>query len=64
MQDDLDEIWARPVSAEGDEEAEPIGWAARMAEIEKSRAINPMDKVPKPDLAQNKDWRVKFLDHK
>jgi elongator complex protein 1 len=64
IQDDLDEIWARPMSAEGGEEPEPIGWAARIAEIEKSKSINPLDKVPKPDLSQTKDWGVKLLDHK
>ena len=64
IQDDLHEIWARPTSTEGDEEPEPIGWAARMAEIEKRKGINPLDKVPKPDLSQTKDWRVKLLDHK
>lgn len=64
MQDDLDEIWARPMSAEGDEEPEPTGWAARMADIEKTKAINPLDKVPKPDISQTKDWRVRLLDHK
>lgn len=60
IQEALDEIWARTPSAEGDEEPGQIGWAARMAEIEKSKAVNPLDKVPKPDLSQAKDWRVKL----
>jgi elongator complex protein 1 len=64
IQEALDEIWARTPFAEGDEEPEQIGWAARMAEIERSKAINPLDKVPKPDLSQAKDWRVKLMDHK
>jgi len=54
----LEEIWARPAENEG----EPDGWATRMAEVEKSRAINPLDKVPKPDVSQVKDWRVNLLD--
>jgi len=61
IQDALDEIWAR-TPAEGDE-PEQIGWATRMAEIEKSKAVNPLDKVPKPDLSQTKDWRLKLMDH-
>ncbi|KAF4620926.1 hypothetical protein D9613_000930 [Agrocybe pediades] len=56
----LDEIWARPAETEGEPTAE--GWAARMAEIEKSKAINPLDKVPKPDMSQAKDWRVNLLE--
>lgn len=64
IQEALDEIWARTTSAEGDEEPEQIGWAARMAEIERSKAINPLDKVPKPDLSQAREWRLKLMDHK
>lgn len=64
IQEALDEIWTRATSAEGDEEPEQIGWAARMAEIERSKAINPLDKVPKPDLSQAGEWRLKLMDHK
>lgn len=56
----VDEIWVRP--AEEDVETAPEGWAARMAEIEKSKAINPIDKVPKPDTSKLKEWRVNLLD--
>ncbi|KAF8963616.1 IKI3 family-domain-containing protein [Flammula alnicola] len=56
----LDEIWARPpAEEEGDVVAD--GWAARMAEVEKSKAVNPLDKVPKPDVSQAKDWRVNLF---
>lgn len=58
----VEEIWTRPV-----EESEvgggsvPDGWASRMAEVEKSRFLNPLDKVAKPDLFQGSDWRVKGI---
>jgi elongator complex protein 1 len=58
----LDEIWARPAAPGEDEEVEPVdGWAARMAEIERNKAINPIDKVPKPDVSQVRDWQVNLL---
>jgi len=63
IQEALDEIWAR-TPGEGVEEPEQIGWATRMAEIEKRKAINPLDKVPKPEHSQTKDWRLKLMDHK
>ncbi|KAF8911562.1 IkappaB kinase complex IKAP component [Gymnopilus junonius] len=59
----LDDIWARP-PAEDDGEAIPDGWAARMAEREKNKVINPLDKVPKPGIAQAKDWRMNLFDFK
>ncbi|KDR75591.1 hypothetical protein GALMADRAFT_1330461 [Galerina marginata CBS 339.88] len=56
----LEEIWARP-PPEDDGEAIPDGWAARMAEREKNKAVNPLDKVPRPEISQSKDWRVNLL---
>ena len=57
----VEEIWARP-AVDGDEDAEPVdGWAARMAEVEKRKAISPIDQVPKPDAARVKDWQVNLL---
>ncbi|PPQ93843.1 hypothetical protein CVT25_013552 [Psilocybe cyanescens] len=59
----LEEIWACPPPAD-EEEAIPDGWAARMAENEKNKAVNPLEKVPKPDVSRSKDWRVNLLDLK
>lgn len=51
----VEEIWTR-VEENGVGGAD--GWASRMAEVERSRVVNPLDKVAKPDLFQGKDWRV------
>lgn len=61
LKEAVEEIWARP-AVDGDEDAEPVdGWAARMAEVEKRKAISPIDQVPKPDAARVKDWQVNLL---
>lgn len=60
LQTAVDEIWARPPPAE-DEETTPDGWAARMAEVERRKATNPIDTVPKPGTSMPTDWRVSLL---
>ncbi|KAJ3499885.1 hypothetical protein NLJ89_g10033 [Agrocybe chaxingu] len=59
----VEEIWARPENEES-EVAVPEGWAARIAETEKAKLVNPLDKVPKPDAGQGKDWRINLYDMK
>ena len=55
----VEEIWTRPVEENGVGGASVSdGWASRMAEVERSRVENLLDKVAKPDLLQGKDWRV------
>lgn len=49
----IEEIWTRPVEVDVSD-----GWAAKMAEVERNKAVNPLDKVAKPDLFQGKDWRM------
>lgn len=68
----LDEMWLR--SADGlDEGTENTlgesttpttdGWAARMAEKEKSARVNPLDKVEKPEISPvTRDWRLPLYD--
>ncbi|CAA7260510.1 unnamed protein product [Cyclocybe aegerita] len=58
----VEEIWVRP--EEESEAAVPEGWAARIAETEKAKLANPLDKVPKPDAGQGKDWRMNLYDMK
>ncbi|KAG6809392.1 hypothetical protein H0H92_000447 [Tricholoma furcatifolium] len=54
----LDEIWFKPP-----EETTVDSWATRMEEIERERRINPVDKVPKPELpSSNKGWRINLFD--
>lgn len=55
----VEEIWTRPV--EESDASVPDGWASRMAEVERGRVVNPLDKIAKPDLFQGKDWRVKGI---
>jgi elongator complex protein 1 len=56
LKESVEEIWTRPV-----EESVPDGWAARMAEVERGRVVNALDKVAKPDLFRGNDWRVKLI---
>ena len=59
LKESVEEIWTRPV--EENEESIPDGWASRMAEVERGRVVNALDKVAKPDLFRGSDWRVKGL---
>lgn len=65
LKESVEEIWTRPIE-ENEENgvgggSVPDGWASRMAEVERGRAVNPLDKVAKPDLFRVNDWRVKGL---
>lgn len=62
LKESVEEIWTRPVEEEGAGGASvPDGWASRMAEVERARVVNPLDKVAKPDLFRGNDWQVKGL---
>jgi len=58
----IDEIWT--TAAEENGAIVPGGWASRMAEAERNKAVNLLEKVLKPDISQGKDWRVKLFDVK
>lgn len=59
LKESIEEIWSRPVGL--DDRNVPEGWAARMAEVERNKAaVDPLDKVAKPDLFHGKDWRIRF----
>ncbi|KAF8633329.1 hypothetical protein AX17_004501 [Amanita inopinata Kibby_2008] len=54
----LEEIWAKRTD---EENTQADGWAARMQEIERNKTINPIDKVPKPEISRGDDWRIALL---
>lgn len=49
----VEEIWSTP-----SKDAQVDTWASRMEEVEKSRQINPVERVVKPDLSLAKDWKI------
>lgn len=55
----LEEVWARPADAE-EGETSLEGWAARMQEYQKQRMVDPLLKVPRPDLAKY-EWNKKLV---
>ena len=57
LKESVEEIWTRPAEENG--ESVPAGWGSRMAEAERGRAVNPLDKVAKPELFRGADWQVK-----
>jgi elongator complex protein 1 len=63
LKESVEEIWTRPVVEENEVggASVPDSWASRMAEVEKDRVVNALDKVAKPDLFQGSDWRVKGM---
>ncbi|KAF8058697.1 pol II transcription elongation factor [Lyophyllum atratum] len=53
----LEEIWFIP-----SEDVPVDSWASRMEEVEKKR-VNPVDKVPKPELPSSSNgWRINLFD--
>ncbi|KAH6913768.1 pol II transcription elongation factor [Coprinopsis sp. MPI-PUGE-AT-0042] len=54
LKEALEEVWTR-----SDEEGNPATdtWATRMAEVEKNRQMNPLDRVSKPDVKGDK-WKI------
>jgi len=55
----LEEVWTKAT----DEDVPPIdSWAARMEEREKNKAVNPIDKVPKPELSRGENWRIRLYE--
>lgn len=54
----IDEIWAKPMTTE--HQPQPDSWASRMLEKEKEGKVDPLDRVPKPDIERN-DWGIKLL---
>ncbi|KAG5650449.1 hypothetical protein H0H81_012203 [Sphagnurus paluster] len=55
----LEEIWFKPA-----EEMPMDSWATRMEEAERERRINPVNKVPKPEVSNNgsNGWRINLFD--
>jgi hypothetical protein len=55
----LEEVWTKAT----DEDVPPIdSWAARMEERERTKAVNPVDKVPKPELSRGENWRIRLYE--
>jgi elongator complex protein 1 len=62
LKESVEEIWTRPTEENEEGVASvPEGWASRMAEVERNRVVNPLDKVAKPDLSRGNNWQVKGL---
>lgn len=55
----LEEIWTKPKDKDPESgeaiEPTPEGWATRMAEYERQRRIDPMEKVARPELGKS-EW--------
>lgn len=64
LKETIDEVWTRS----GDGEVDPStataedSWAARMAEVERSKLINPLDKVARPDVIKSDKWRINLYE--
>lgn len=54
LKEAIEEVWTR-----SDDEGNPATdtWASRMAEVEKNRQMNPLDRVSKPDVKGEK-WKI------
>ncbi|KAF6761197.1 pol II transcription elongation factor [Ephemerocybe angulata] len=64
LKETIEEVWTRP--AEGDVDGATASaedtWAARMAEVERNRHINPLDKVSKPEVIRADKWRINLYE--
>ncbi len=59
------EIWSMPQEEDGEDKALPPGdtWASRMEELEKNKRVNPVEKVPRPEVKNNGDWKMRLYDY-
>ena len=54
----VEEIWRKSV---GEETGVEDSWAQRMEDKAKERQIDPIERVAKPDLKGNEEWRMKMF---
>ncbi|KAJ3564648.1 hypothetical protein NP233_g8162 [Leucocoprinus birnbaumii] len=68
------EIWAKPEEPGQGEDVEGSAaaaavlppadtWASRMEELEKNRRINPVERVPRPEMRKNDEWKMRLYTH-
>lgn len=56
----VSEIWAKPQ----EEESETVDtWVSRMEELEKSRRVNPIERVPKPEMGKSEGWKMRLYNY-
>ncbi|KAK7472275.1 putative elongator complex protein 1 [Stygiomarasmius scandens] len=61
----VEEIWAvQPGDLSDPTDSTPRdSWAARMEEAEKNKRVNPVERVPKPEMSADKrDWKLKLYE--
>ncbi|KAJ2931513.1 hypothetical protein H1R20_g5611, partial [Candolleomyces eurysporus] len=63
LKEAIEEVWAR-TSDGGDSSTATAEdtWASRMAELERNRLINPLDKISKPDVIRGEKWRINLYE--
>ncbi|TFK50763.1 pol II transcription elongation factor [Heliocybe sulcata] len=61
LKEAIEEIWKKSLDGTDADAPAEDGWAARMERLEKDRMINPIDKVPRPNISST-DWRVTMLE--
>jgi elongator complex protein 1 len=59
VKEGIEEVWKTPGE---DGQGEADGWAARMAAVERARAINPLDKISKPVLEATSSWKMRLYE--
>ena len=64
LKETIEEVWTRSAEDEVDPTTATAEdtWAARMAEVERSRRINPLDKVARPDVIRGDKWRINLYE--
>lgn len=60
LKEAIDWIWTK-TDENGEPEVTEDTWRMRMEQLEKERKINPVDKVPKPEVDSKGDWALKIL---
>jgi elongator complex protein 1 len=63
MKETIEEVWTRsPDGADPSTATAEDTWASRMAEVERNKHINPLDKVSKPDVIRGEKWRINLYE--
>ncbi|KAJ2918056.1 hypothetical protein MD484_g2395, partial [Candolleomyces efflorescens] len=63
MKEAIEEVWTRsPEGADPSTATAEDTWASRMAEVERNKHINPLDKVSKPDVIRGEKWKINLYE--
>lgn len=63
LENAVEEIWGTPAGEEDKAVHVEETWASRMEELEKNKRVNPVERVPKPEMKGKEEWKMRLYDY-